>query len=436
MAVGQNAAQADGDSSGPATNGPSPATSPPNVSANQVQSTGTAPNASGPVTAKTANPGAPDPRVLDDVLAELAELGPVQPDAQKRLIDDLRKTDPAYWPMLVQTFRASVAYRRRGAQNATVGQSMQSPAVADSAHADVLPVAAGEAINEAAPAPVVRTGMAASPKAVPVTSTVAATSTNQSTAIPQQPATTGPPSSDATKVPGSIEWRRHLDAAIAELESQTRGPANDPESLANQVYLRLLDLAAGRRDNALKPIAGLPAVQQDFWANQLFALSTYLDRSPGDPAHRAAEANVRLSRAAAMLSEQGTLLVRNLAFCTDVHSYGVIKRFEPAEFHAEQQILLYAEIENFKSDETAQGFHTSLEASYEILDRQGNRVTHDDLPRTEEHCQNRRRDFFVHYFLRLPKTINEGNHTLKLTIEDKLARKIGQSTIDFIVKQK
>ncbi|MGH7135597.1 MAG: hypothetical protein ACREHD_07645, partial [Pirellulales bacterium] len=367
-----------------------------------------------------------------DVLGELAALGQVQPEAQKQLIDDLRKTDPAYWPLLVQTFRASLEYRRRSAQKASDGQP--SAAVRSDAQPEITQVAAHEPLKEPASEPSQPVGktievVATTPHAAAAAATVQPPDGNKA-----QAATSAEPASTKDAPPGV--WRRHLEAAIAELERQTRERPGDADAPANQVYLRLLDLAAGRRDDALKPMAGLPPGQQDYWAKQLFALSTYLDPSAGDPGRRAAEASLQLGRAVASLGEQGPLVVRNLTFCTHVHSYGVLQRFEPAEFRAEQQMLLYAELENFKSEETAQGFHTSLEGRYQILDRQGQRVAHDELSTTEEHCQNRRRDFFVAYFIKLPKNIYEGSYTLDLTVEDKLGRKIGQSSIDFIVKQK
>jgi hypothetical protein len=100
-------------------------------------------------------------------------------------------------------------------------------------------------------------------------------------------------------------------------------------------------------------------------------------------------------------------------------------------------VLIYAEVENFKSEQTTRGWHTSFEASYQLLDSQGQRVAKEDLPLTDEpDCQNRRRDYFIRYFVTLPKTIHDGHYTLELMVEDAVARKIGQSTIELTVKQK
>jgi hypothetical protein len=391
--------------------------------------------ASQPQTGGTS--AAPDPRVLSDVLSELAELGPIQPEAQQRLIDNLRKTDPAYWPMLVQTFRASLAYRRRAAE-----REAEATSEAVSPPETNPEVAAQQAVSrrpESNPSP---------PPAIDRASFTAPAD------AATQPSATSPPldkPADANRGPGSVaalspatnraesqaNWRQQLSATIGELERETQNHPQAADALDNQVYLRLLDVVVGRTDDALRPIPGLSPGEQDYWSKQLFALSTYLDRQRiSDPARRASEASLQLSKAMASLGEQGSLLVRNLTFCTEVRSYGVLNRFETSEFKPGQSLLLYAEIENFKSEQTAQGFHTCLDASYQILDSRGQRVARDDLRLTEEDCQNHRRDFFVSYLIVLPKTIYEGAYTLELTMEDKLARKIGQSRIEFTVKEK
>ena len=77
-----------------------------------------------------------------------------------------------------------------------------------------------------------------------------------------------------------------------------------------------------------------------------------------------------------------------------------------------------------------------MRSSYHIFDNQGRRVTDQELPLTEEYCQNRRRDYFIRYFLSIPARAYDGKYNLQLTIEDTLGRKIGQSSIDFTVKEK
>lgn len=427
--------------------------------------------ASPPANASSAAP----PPSLQAVIAEIEALGDVDPQVQKRLLENLRQSDPALWPMMTQQIRASLAYQKQQAAKAA-GDSRppsqaQAAAPPASAAAQNAPQAAAVQPRAAAGSPATAArqtsapnspepqtllaapASAAQPIAQPETAAANpaggnptdrnSASANSSGAVQQvayeQPvAETTETKPAVAKLPAAAgDWNAALAAAIAALESQTREPAHDAESTARQVYLRMLYLAAGRRDEALRPIPGIAAGQQDYWSKQLFALSAVLDsQTAADPGRRAAEAALHLSHAAASLGQLGQLTVKNLSFCTEVVSYGVYKRFENHEFKPGQQLLVYAEVENFKSEESAEGFHTSLQSSYQILDSQGRRVAHDDFALTEEHCQNRRRDYFVRYFLTLPAMIYDGRYTLELTIEDTLGRKIGQSTIEFSIHGK
>ena len=49
-------------------------------------------------------------------MEELRQLGTLDPAAQNKLMEDLKQTDPALWPLVMQQFRAAIAYKRRAAQ--------------------------------------------------------------------------------------------------------------------------------------------------------------------------------------------------------------------------------------------------------------------------------------------------------------------------------
>ena len=120
-------------------------------------------------------------------------------------------------------------------------------------------------------------------------------------------------------------------------------------------------------------------------------LATYRDdqRVP-DAGRRAAEATLQLRDAVARLGEQAGLIVRNLAFCSEVSSFGVYKKFENPEFKPGQELLMYLEVDNFKTESTEKGYHTSFKTSYQILDSRGARVAEQEFAATEEYCQNPR----------------------------------------------
>ncbi len=151
------------------------------------------------------------------------------------------------------------------------------------------------------------------------------------------------------------------------------------------------------------------------------------------PDQRAAAATEHLRTAANKLAQSAPLAVRNLAFCTEVLSYGMYKPFPKYEFKPGQEAVLYAEIDNFISQPTDKGYHTALKSRYQIVDSRGIRIAEQEYPVTEEWCKNPRRDYFVRYFLYMPSRIAPGSYTLELTIEDTLGNKIGQSSIPFTI---
>lgn len=234
----------------------------------------------------------------------------------------------------------------------------------------------------------------------------------------------------------STDWQANLEAAVKDLEAQSKSTPSSAAEVSEQAVLRMLYLAQGNREAALRPIPGIHPAQQDYWSQQLYALAAYLDteRNP-DGSRRAAEARLHLADAAARLGELATLRVRNAVLCTEVTSYGVYKKFDRYEFQPGQEVLLYAEVENFKSEPSDKGFHTALKGSYQILDPKGTRVAEQQFPKAEEYCQNQRRDYFTRYFVWLPKRIYDGNYTLQVTIEDTLSQKLGQATIEFSIKE-
>jgi hypothetical protein len=369
---------------------------------------------------------------LNRIMAQLAELGTLDPQAQAQLMADLQKTDPSMWPLVVQAFRSSLAYRQKGKGPDASGSKPEGAGAAASVAGGAAPddktsQAAGAtpaADKAAAPADAKATAVAAS------TANTPATAKGDDSPIKQVSHET--PVDDKDQ-----DWEPLLKKTIAALEKQVRDTPDSPEAARAQVKLRMLYLSAGRRDDALQTVTGVPHTEQEFWTDELYGLATYLDANrTSDNARRASDANRHLTTAANRLGELGSLGVRNLAFCTEVNSYGVYTPFEKTNFRPGQQVLLYAEIENFKSEQTPKGYHTAVQCSYRIVDSTGRHVSDHELPLTEEHCQNRRRDYFVRYFLTIPSRLYDGKYSLELTIEDTLARKIGQSSIDFTVKEK
>jgi hypothetical protein len=372
-------------------------------------------------------------QAMQEIMEELRQLGTLDPAAQNKLMEDLKQTDPALWPLVMQQFRAAIAYKRREAQRETMAAN-GNPLPGENQTADRVAQFSASAAQPVAPNPL--------PKDYyPAASELTAASQKVKPAVDQRPAkdtanqvVNASYNAPVSDVPDNRQ--EELSAAIKAMEAATPSNPKTEEELAQQARLRMLYVLAGRRDDALKPIPSAPPAMQEFWSKELYGLATLLDsEKKSDATSRAAESKQIFSEALSRLGETAPLLVRNLSFCTAIQSYGCFTPFKKYEFAPDQEALLYAEMDNFASESTPKGYHTQLRSSYQILDSAGQRVADHTFTTTEEYCQNSRRDFFIGYHLHMPKRINPGKYTLQMTIEDLQSQKVGQSTIEFTIKE-
>jgi hypothetical protein len=390
---------------------------------------------------------------MQEIMEELRQLGTLDPVAQNKLMEDLKQTDPALWPLVMQQFRAAIAYKRREVQRETMaangnpptsgnplpGENQTSDRVAQLSASTAQPAAPNP--PSAAPNPPSAAPNPLPKDYYPAASRLPAVSQATKPAADQRPeketanqVVNASFNAPVSEVPDNKQ--EELSAAIKAMEAATPSNPKTADELAQQARLRMLYVLAGRRDDALKPIPSAPPAMQEFWSKELYGLSTLLDsEKKSDATSRAAESKQILFEALSRLGETAPLIVRNLSFCTAIQSYGCFTPFKKFEFAPDQEALLYAEMDNFASESTAKGYLTQLRSSYQILDSAGQRVADHTFTTTEEYCQNARRDFFIGYHLRMPKRINPGKYTLQMTIEDLQSQKVGQSTIEFTIKE-
>jgi hypothetical protein len=397
----------------------------------------------------TANSSATGAAATSAALAEVQQLGFVDPRAQQALLEDMKKTDPSLWPQLVQVFRASMAYHQQSAARLAQASGESSPMANNApqffrqvAYSDISP-GSGPELNAPGVPNSLPTGGggaifqqvagSADPPTYPDTNlppvrlAAAARMPSEMTLPPKE--ATAPASSVAVQ---AVDWNTQLTAAIRALEAQAeRAQLNS----ADELRLRLLYLAAGRPEDAAKAMSASPDGGSEFWQEEMSALATLLDdQAIADRAQRSEEAGHQFHAAAASLTQNAPVRLHNPNLCTEVNSYGIYKTFPSLQFKPGQEVLLYAEVENFKSTASEQGFHTVLHGHYRILDKSGARVAEQGFATTEEYCRNQRKDFFVRYYTNIPKTLPPGDYTLQLTVEDSQANKAGQAELRFSVE--
>ncbi|MCO6047483.1 hypothetical protein NG895_26570 [Aeoliella sp. ICT_H6.2] len=398
----------------------------------------------------------------DEVLRELNTIGAVDPVAAQQLVERLQETKPSLRPLVARQFRTSWQYHRErfgGLGDTALAQESQestdsvthvaqmpSPADApappptlDQPPTTYLPSEATPAAEQAPPQPAdSNTG----PPSPPGPQASAAVKPLKQDAQVQQAAHVEPvasaPPAETKDTPGGMEveeprsWQEVLGQSIDKLADDVVKDPHNTDEAYQHVLLRMMQLVAGDKEQALEPIPGLTPTEQSYWTNQLFAIATLLDhQAMPDEEARAALAAEQLAEAAARLGELSNLEVRNLAFCKRVYGYGDFDRQQEDSYKPGQQVTLYAEVDNFRSESTDKGYHTALATSYEVLDQAGNRVEGGEFATVEDYCSRKRQDFFIEYTVQLPKQIYASKYELRLTIRDRLSGKIGKSSIAF-----
>ncbi len=294
--------------------------------------------------------------------------------------------------------------------------------------------------------------------ATPAAAAAAAPSSSETKPDVKQPpaeaktASSGSETVDDTKKPQPTPEERlavilrHRDELIASLEAEVKLRSGkqdvDGELPRMQQQLRLLYLLAERPDDAVGEIESLPAAEQEAFKQLMFGLSTWLAaQEDRRPTLRNARVLRSLNDAAGQLAAAAKLDVRNLRFCEGVEGFGWYKEFPTAQFRAKQQVILYAEVDNFASEKKGpETYETELAVSYQIFDDRGTLVDERELPLDKEVCKNQRRDYFLAYRIYLPDGIAAGRYRLELTVEDLKAkehyqgRKLGDGQIEFSIR--
>jgi len=237
-------------------------------------------------------------------------------------------------------------------------------------------------------------------------------------------------------------WQSELERLIgrAEHELAAMSPTNrqtQAEYRRLQVHLRLLYLMAHHPEQALTAIPALDPADQEYWQQIVWAITNSLDADEAlTNRERAAQTIPPVNTALRRLREQADLTLRNAAFCEEISYFGNYKRFPREEFVPGQPVLLYAEIENFRSEPLATSgeYRTLMRSLIEIVGPEGKVVWNKSFAATEDLCRNPRRDYFHNYQFTIPERLRLGPHTLKLTVVDELSGKQASSTIRFMVK--
>lgn len=229
-----------------------------------------------------------------------------------------------------------------------------------------------------------------------------------------------------------LDWTELGTALLERLDDEYANADSNQARIDIEKKKRLISVVLDDLGAAQTPIEGLRPEAQEYIRQTLQGLYDATSEG-GHPSvtRKLTQALESHRRAMVELTSVANLKVDNLAFCTEVDSFGVIKEFENYQFQPVQEVLLYCELQNFASREMAGGYETCLQGSYEIIDTEGRQIFEQPLPKDTDKCASRRRDFYIAYRLYMPEEIKPGAYQLRLYIEDLHGRKFGQSEVDF-----
>lgn len=215
-------------------------------------------------------------------------------------------------------------------------------------------------------------------------------------------------------------------------------PQNELEWRRRQTDLRMLYLIAGRSAESIRVIESLPEKEQEFWQSMMLAMESY--RRSDDSAARAEQLTETLEyvrTASRQLQPLSTMKIRRLNFCNRIDGFGSFSVFPTSDFNAGQPLLLYAEIENYRSELTSDGQYRSEFAAMIEFFREGETepITSRNiqLPKIEDLCSAERTDYFQSYELTVP-TLSPGRYTLRLRVWDQLSLQSATTELPFDIR--
>ena len=267
----------------------------------------------------------------------------------------------------------------------------------------------------------------ASSSGAPVISTVSAKpveTTPNSTRVPTKPAAADTAVAQPRKDDAAERRRR-------EIAAQESKVAANPTNVEEQFKLRAMYLFDGRDSDALKPMRGVTAEVQEIVLAQIRSMQaarTGGGRDPATWANRQLEAMRVLQE---KLRAKADLQVPKVVLCTEIKKFGDYTPFASSDFQAgiPNDVLIYVEVDNFKSEKVASGeFRTLLEARLSLLSEDGKELVSIDEPNIEDFSRGQRRDFFLAFGkITIPASLPAGDYVVKVEIEDKLAGKVNSN---------
>jgi hypothetical protein len=225
------------------------------------------------------------------------------------------------------------------------------------------------------------------------------------------------------------------DAVKQRLTEQEARVARQPDNVEEQFRLRMMYLADGQDDKALAPAEGMNEEVQEIMQAQIKALMSARSSAKRDPSSWANRQMESIEALRNLVRTRADLRVPRIVLCTAIESFGRYEPIDPCEFKAgeKNRVLVYIEVENFKSEQTAEGkFRTLLSIRQSLLTKSGEEKWSAKDDNIEDLSRQRRNDFYLTVGpLAIPKTLEPGDYAFKIEVEDMLGQKLNSGVVKF-----
>lgn len=219
------------------------------------------------------------------------------------------------------------------------------------------------------------------------------------------------------------DWMQQARQAA---ETLRRRIETDPMSrtFANEGRLRLLELALGNRNEAIRPFTTVdPTLNsksfQDFWSNSVLGFSTLLDEAgPPDTRARLVSVSYRLGEGARSLGNLCPIQLQNVRLVRNVEKFGTMIPRQSEDCHPGETLFVYLELENPTIRLLAEGHAISVSFSYEVRSETGEIIHKANTSPMQEVSLSRKRDYFGTVIVELPRTMKNGNYHLRVCVND------------------
>jgi len=121
--------------------------------------------------------------------------------------------------------------------------------------------------------------------------------------------------------------------------------------------------------------------------------------------------------------------IQNACFASRVQGWGVVDRFQTATFSSGQELIVYFELDQLASRETADGHATRIDTVLRLVGEDGRRAHEWTFEPLEETCRGQRRDYFARYLVAVPTSLPTGSYRLEVVVSDTVAGRTAHTSL-------